>query len=94
MSKFENLFKQKADELESKRLPNIMNKGRLALENYINNTQLKIIEKESVLETLDLRFVRGETDAIGSILTNKADLKLLKAEEKEAQAYLDEMFKD
>ena len=94
MNKYERLFNQTGAEMESKKLPNLMNKGKLALENYANNVQLKIIEKESALEDLDLQFVRGDVSVIQNRLNTQADIAILKNEVLLVTAYQDEMFKE
>ena len=92
MNKYEKLFNQTGAEMESKKLPNLMNKGKLALENYANNVQLKIIEKESALEELDLQFVKGDVSVIPSILSTRADIAILKEDVVNVTAYQEEMF--
>ena len=94
MNKYTKLFNQKGDEVESKKLPNLMNKGKLALENYINNAQLKLIEKETLLEKLDYQFVKGDAQVIPLILSARADVEAIKDEIDLATEYKDEMFKE
>jgi len=94
MNKFTRLSTQTMDEAASKKLPAIMNKAKLGLENHINNIQLKILDKESVLESLDLQFAKGDTSLISQILEERDNLAILKSDLKAAQAYADEMFKE
>ena len=94
MNKFTRLSTQTMNEAESKKLPAIMNKGKLALDNHINNIQLKILDKEVLIESLDLQFAKGDTSFIFQILEERDNLSLLKNDLKAAQAYADEMFKE
>jgi hypothetical protein len=94
MNKYERLFNQSNDDKESKKLSNLMNKGKLALENYVNNVQLKIIEKEAALEDLDCSFVKGDTSVISTRLEVQTDIGLLKEEVSRVKAYQKEMFSD
>lgn len=94
MNKFTRLSTQTMDEAASKKLPAIMNKAKLGLENHINNIQLKILDKESVLESLDLQFSKGDTTLISLILEERDSLAILKSDLKAAQAYADEMFEE
>lgn len=92
MNKFTTIYSKNKDEIESKKLPNLINKSKLALDNYVNNVQLTIIDKEAKLEEIEYDFVKGDMSSIKDILTMKSDIKLLKEEVNLVEAYKKEMF--
>lgn len=64
------------------------------MENYINNTQLKILEKQATLEELDYQFIKGDSQVIPLILSTRKDINILEDEVKLTVSYKDEMFKE
>lgn len=92
MNRFTTIYSKNENEIESKKLPNLINKSKLALDNYVNNVQLTIIDKEAKLEEVEYDFVKGDMSNIKDILTMKSDIKLLKEEVNLVEAYKKEMF--
>ena len=94
MNKATKLLKQSKEEMESKKIPTLINKGKLALENYANDIQLKIIDIENQLEEATLQFVKGDTKIIPLLLELQDNLELLKNDLGNLHILQDELYKD
>ena len=91
MNKFQRIFKTEGKD-STKEMNQYMKRGELALDMFINNAKIKLSQKESELDTLNLRFVKGDTGVIPCVLSLLEDLDLLSTEIDRCEAYKAEMF--